>query len=339
MLAEIRAGNPNAKIIILISTGCHRETTYEELEYKFGPEIMRNEKIVIHDCDDEKNLVKIGYLPSGSPLIINRTVVEADLVASEGFIEPHFFAGFSGGRKSIFPGVTSRMSVLHNHNAQYINHPNSRTGILKGNPIHEEMLFAARAARLEFICNVVINGKKDIIFSVAGDCDLAHIEGVKFLQHQCRVNAIPSDIVISTNGGYPMDQNIYQAVKGMTAAEVTVKDGGVIIMVAKSNDGHGGEQFYKSFKNEKDLNKMTQEFLDTPSENTIPDQWQSQIFARILQRAKVVYVSDAPIEMVRDLHMVPAHSIEEALMIADKILAKEDSKIAMIPNGISVVVE
>ena len=309
MLAEVRKGNPDADITILISTGCHRETTKEELEDKFGPEIMKNEKILVHDCDDEENLVKIGYLPSGGPLIINRLVVEADLVAAEGFIEPHFFAGFSGGRKSIFPGVTSRVAVMSNHNAQFIDHPNSRTGIVEGNPIHRDMLYAARAGRLDFICNVVINSDKEIIYSVAGDCDLAHIEGREFLSSQCKVDAVPSDIVISTNGGYPLDQNIY-----------------------------GGEQFYKSFKEEKDLDKMMQEFLDTPSDETIPDQWQSQIFARVLQGARVIYVSDAPDEMVKDLHMIPAHSIEEAIEKADEILGKKDSKIAIIPDGVSVIV-
>lgn len=338
MLAEIRKGNPNADITILISTGCHRETTVDELEDKFGPEIMNNEKIVVHNCDDEPNLVQIGYLPSGGPLIINRLVVEADLVCAEGFIEPHFFAGFSGGRKSIFPGVTSRVAVMSNHNAQFIDHPNSRTGVVEGNPIHRDMLYAARAGRLDFICNVVINSEKDVIYAVAGDCDLAHIDGREFLASQCKVDAVPSDIVISTNGGYPLDQNIYQAVKGMTAAEATVKDNGVIIMIAKSSDGHGGESFYKSFKEEKDLDKMMKEFLDTPSDETIPDQWQSQIFARVLRRARIIYVSDAPDEMVRDLHMIPAHSIEEAIDKADEILGKKDSKIAIIPDGVSVII-
>jgi len=338
MLAEIRKGNPKADITLLISTGCHRETTEEELLAKFGPEIVAKEKIVVHDCDDEDNLVKIGYLPSGGPLIINRLVVEADLVVAEGFIEPHFFAGFSGGRKSVFPGVTSRVAVMSNHNAEFIAHPKSRTGILEGNPIHRDMLYAARAARLDFICNVIINSEKEIIYAVAGDMDLAHREGTKFLSSKCKVDSVPSDIVITTNGGYPLDQNIYQAVKGMTAAEATVKENGVIIMIAKSEDGHGGESFYQTFKNEKDLDRMMKKFLDTPKEETIADQWQSQIFARVLQKARVIYVSDAPDEMVRDLHMIPAKTVEEAIEKADEILGKKDSKIAIIPDGVAVMV-
>lgn len=338
MLAEIRKGNPNADITILISTGCHRETTKDELEAKFGSEIITNEKIYVHDCDDESMLINIGVLPSGGLLIINKLAVEADLLVSEGFIEPHFFAGFSGGRKSVLPGIASRATVMYNHNAEFIDNKKSRTGIIEGNPIQKDMLYAARAARLDFILNVVINSEKEVMYAVAGDCDLAHIEGCKFLNSLCKVNSVPSDIVISTNGGYPLDQNIYQAVKGMTAAEVTVNDGGVIIMLAKSNDGHGGEHFYKSFREEKDIDKMMSEFLATLSENTIPDQWQSQIFARVLKKAKVVYVSDAPDDMVSDLHMIPAHSVEEAIKKADDILGKKNSKITVIPDGVSVMV-
>ncbi len=338
MLAEIRKGNPNADITILISTGCHRETTKEELEAKFGPEIMANEKIHVHDCDDDSMLVNLGKLPSGGDLIINKMAVEADLLCSEGFIEPHFFAGYSGGRKSVLPGIASRVTVVYNHNAGFIASDNSRTGIIDGNPIHRDMLYAARIARLDFICNVVINSDKEAIYAVAGDCDLAHKQGIDFLNSQCKVKAVPSDIVISTNGGYPLDQNIYQAVKGMTAAEATINKGGVIIMIAKSNDGHGAEEFYKTFLNEKDVVKMIKEFLKRPSEETIPDQWQSQIFARILKDVKVVYVSDAEDSIVSDLHMIPAHDLEEAIEKADEILGNKNSKITVIPDGVSVIV-
>jgi lactate racemase len=338
MLEEIRKGNPEADITILIATGCHRETTKAELESKFGPEIISSEKIIVHDCEDESMLVNIGTLPSGGQLIINKLAVEADLLVAEGFIEPHFFAGFSGGRKSVLPGIASRATVMYNHNAKFIDSDRSRTGIVDGNPIHKDMLYAARVARLDFIINVVINSDKEIIHAVAGDCDLAHIEGRNFLNSQCKVNSVPSDIVITTNGGYPLDQNIYQAVKGMTAAEATINKGGVIIVVAKSNDGHGGDHFYKTFRDEKDLDRMMKGFLATPSEETIPDQWQSQIFARVLKNAKVVYVSDAPDEIVSDLHMIPAHTVEEAIAKAEEILGNKDSKITVIPDGVSVIV-
>lgn len=341
MLAEIRKGNPDAEITFLISTGCHRTTTKEELVDKFGHEIVEHENIYIHDCDDEDMLVSAGTLPSGGELILNRLAMEADLLVAEGFIEPHFFAGFSGGRKSVLPGVAARKTVIYNHNAGFIDHPNARTGVLEGNPIHEDMLYAARTAKLAFICNVVINAEKKVICAVAGDVEQAHAEGREFLCSQCMVDSVPSDIVITTNGGYPLDQNIYQAVKGMTAAEATVNPDGVIIMLAKSNDGHGGESFYQTFRDNKDLHQLMETFLATPPEQTIIDQWQSQIFVRVLLRATVIFISDAPDDMVRDMHMIPAHSLEEAVEQADAILAQRgirDAKILAIPDGVSVIV-
>lgn len=341
MLAEIRRGNPEADITILIATGCHRETKREELKEKFGEEIVQKERICMHDCDDEEMLVNLGKLPSGGGLVLNRIAVEADLLVAEGFIEPHFFAGFSGGRKSVLPGVASRKTVLHNHNAAFIDDPCSRTGIVDGNPLHKDMLYAARAVNLAFICNVVINIDKEVIFAVAGDVDLAHIRGMEFLNGLCRVEKIPSDIVITTNGGYPLDQNIYQAVKGMTAAEATVNDGGVIIMLARSNDGHGGEMFYETFKKQKNLGQMMENFRSTPADETIVDQWQSQIFARVLMHAAVIFISDAPDDMIKDMHMIPAHSLENAIIEADRILAekgRENAAILAIPDGVSVII-
>lgn len=337
MLREIREGNPDADITILISTGCHRATTRDELINKFGPEIVEKEKIAIHDAVNSE-VVSLGILPSGGELLVNKLVAEADLVVSEGFIEPHFFAGFSGSRKSILPGVASRITVLANHCSEFIADPKARTGILEGNPIHKDMMWAAKTAKLAYIVNVVINEKKEAIYAVAGDCELAHRAGCDFLSKLCRVDAIPADIVISTNGGYPLDQNIYQAVKGMTAAEPTVKKGGVIIMLAKSNDGHGGEQFYHQMADEPDIEKTLALFLSRGRNETVPDQWQTQIFIRVLQRASVIYISDAPDQMVRDLHMIPAHSLEEAMRKAEEILGNPEATVTAIPDGVSVMV-
>ena len=337
ILEEIRTGNPDATITILISTGTHRGTTHEELISKFGKEIVATENIVVHDADDSE-LVYMGKLPSGGELHVNKLAVDADLLIGVGFIEPHFFAGFSGGRKSLMPGVAKRETVMYNHNAEFINHPKSRTGILEGNPIHQDMLYAARLVNVGFICNVVINSDKDAIFCVSGDLDLAHKVGREFLASKCQVKNVNADIAISTNGGYPLDQNIYQAVKGMTAAEATVKEGGVIIMLARSNDGHGGEEFHKMFAEERDVNVLMERFLSTPKEKTPQDQWQSQIFARVLKRATVIYVSEAPDKMVEDLHMIPASNLEEALKKAEEILENPQATIVAIPDGVGVMV-
>ena len=338
LLQEIRTGNPEAEITILIATGCHRETTREELVAKFGEEIVAQEKIVIHDCDDADHMALLGTLPSGGECWVNRLACEADLLVSEGFIEPHFFAGFSGSRKAVLPGVAGRSTVLANHCAEFIAHPASRAGSLNENPIHRDMVWAARKAGLAFILNVVLNGEKDTIYAVAGDMEAAHEAGCNFLKGLCGVEAAMADIVITTNGGYPLDQNIYQAVKGMTAAEATVKMGGIIIMLAKSNDGHGGEAFCRELMAGDNMDALMADILRRGRGETLPDQWQAQIMIRILQRARVVYVSDAEDELVCRLHMIPAHSLEEALELATQLAGTAEPMITVIPDGVGVIV-
>jgi nickel-dependent lactate racemase len=257
---------------------------------------------------------------------------------AEGFIEPHFFAGFSGGRKSVLPGIAGRATVLANHCSEFIAHEKARTGILADNPIHNDMVWAAKKAKLAFIVNVVLNSKKEPIFAVAGDFEKAHKKGTDFIASLCAVKAVPADIVISTNGGYPLDQNVYQAVKGMTAAEATVNDGGVIIMLAKSNDGIGGDHFYHQLADEADINKTMNIFLSRGRNETIPDQWQTQILLRILMKAKVIYVSDMADEIVEKMHMIPADSLEKAITKAKKIVSKENITLTAIPDGVSVIV-
>jgi len=337
MVEEIARGNPDAKITILISTGCHRSTTKEELEAKFGKQVCDTYPIVLHDCD-KSEVVSIGTLPSGGELLVNKTAIDADLLIAEGFIEPHFFAGFSGGRKSVFPGVTNRMSVMANHCSAFIDDPAARTGILENNPIHKDMVYAAGAAKLAFIVNVVIDSDKKVINAIAGHYDKAHVAGTEFVRSMAGVKAVPADIAVTTNGGYPLDQNLYQAVKGMTAAEATVKKGGVIIIAARCEDGHGGEVFYETFKAEKDLNRMMACFMGRKAEETIPDQWQSQIFARVLLWSTVIMVTEAPKQMVEDLHMRWAPSMNEALKMADDILGHNKGTITAIPDGIGVIV-
>jgi nickel-dependent lactate racemase len=339
MLQQLRQGNPDADITILIATGCHRGTTREELVQKFGEDIVQNEKIYIHDCDERDMLVNIGTLPSGSACEINRLAYEADLLVAEGFIEPHFFAGFSGGRKSVLPGIAGRSTVLRNHCSEFIAHPSARTGILENNPLHIDMLWAAKTAKLAYIVNVVLNAEKEVIYAVAGDAEAAHKAGTDFLSGLCQARAIPADIVITTNGGYPLDQNVYQAVKGMTAAEATVKQGGVIIMLARCNDGIGGDHFYRQLAQEPDIDKTMALFLSRGKEQTVPDQWQTQVFLRVLKKATVIFLSEMDDATIREMHMLPAKTMEEALQKAKAILNKENPDIVAIPDGISVIVK
>ena len=337
MLCAIRRGNPVAKITILIATGCHRGTTKAELIEKFGSEIVEKETIVIHDCAAENDMVTLGTLPSGGALRINRIAAEADLLISEGFIEPHFFAGFSGGRKSVLPGIAARETVYWNHNAEFIASRFARTGLLEGNPIHRDMVYAARAAKLAFICNVVINAKHKVVGAFAGDCEQAHIAGAEFLKGLCQCPKLEADIVITSNNGYPLDQNIYQAVKGMTAGEATCREGGVIIMVAACNDGHGGESFMKTITQDLTAAQILEQIQETAKQDTVPDQWESQILARILSKYQVVLVSECDPDFVRSMKMHPARDIADALSIAEALLGRKGS-ITVIPEGISTII-
>ncbi|GAY75653.1 novel D-mannonate dehydrogenase [Sporolactobacillus inulinus] len=226
LLRHLREAAPEARIRILVATGFHRPSTREELVNKYGQKIVDEEEIVMHISTDDASMVKIGQLPSGGECIINKVAAEADLLLSEGFIESHFFAGFSGGRKSVLPGIASYKTIMANHSGPFINSDKARTGNLHHNPIHEDMVYAARKAKLAFIVNVVLDEDKKIIGSFAGDMEAAHQKGCEFLQGLSRVKKIDCDIAISTNGGYPLDQNLYQAVKGMTAAEQPIKKAG-----------------------------------------------------------------------------------------------------------------
>jgi nickel-dependent lactate racemase len=337
ILNEIRQGNPKAEIAILVATGYHRSSTEAELREKYGDKIVDKEKIVIHDSRDRDNMVKVGILPSGGELVLNRLAIEADLLVAEGFIEPHFFAGFSGGRKSILPGIASKETILANHCSEFIAHPKARTGILKDNPIHEDMIYAAEKVNLNFILNVVINGDKKIINAFAGHWEEAHLKGCEFVSKLAGFKSKLADIVITTNGGYPLDQNIYQSVKGMTAAEATCKKGGVIIIASTCADGHGGDSFYNTFAKANSVQNVIDEIMARNRNKTIPDQWESQILARILLKCKVIMVTNASKKMVENMHMKWAASIEEAIEMADEMLGNR-GKITIISDGVSVIV-
>ncbi len=337
MLAELREGNPDIDITLLVATGFHRETTKEEIEKKVGPEIAAAEKIVVHDCN--KNNVQIGVLPSGAPLVIDRVAAETDLLVSEGFIEPHFFAGFSGGRKSILPGVCDRATVLGNHCSKFIDSEFSRTGKLNGNPINTDMIAAAEMAGLAFIVNVIIDAEKKTVAAYAGNFRTAHRKGCDFLKSYCVVTPEKADVAITTNGGAPLDQNIYQCVKGMTAAEAATREGGVIITCIECADGTGGDSFYRSLKECESVEQLYDQFMATPQLETIPDQWESQILARILKSRRLIAVSRPELKQTfLDMKMEYAGTLEEAFEMA-KQTAGEDCSVNLIPDGISVIVD
>lgn len=337
LLEEIRSGNDQAEITILIATGMHRPTTEAELRGKLGDAIVDAERIVVHKAETDE-MAFFGMLPSGGELWLNALVKEADMVVSEGFIEPHFFAGFSGGRKSILPGVAARKTVLYNHNARFLSSGNSRQGKLVGNPIHEDMIFAAKAAGLAFILNVLIDSEKRVIAAVSGDCEAAHVEGCALCKELTSVKGVISDIAITSNGGYPLDQNVYQSVKGMTAAESCVRKGGAIIICAALGDGHGGEEFFRWFAERDGAASVTRDILSIPPEETRMDQWEAQILARVMEKATCFFVTgEENRALIEAMHMRWAPDADAALAEALNLLG-ENATVTVIPDGVGVIV-
>ena len=336
LLAEVRRGNPQADITILIATGLHRATTQAEQRRMFGEAIVDNERIVVSDAFDSTQFVDLGTLPSGAGFKVHHLAAEADLLVCEGFIEPHFFAGFSGGRKSILPGICSEETVKENHSYRAIADPHALTGVLAGNPIHEDMVVAARRVGVAFILNVALNAKKQVIGAWAGDLEQAHDAGVAFVRQWSQCPPVTGDIVITTNGGYPLDQNLYQSPKAVATAEACAGADGVIIMCCSCVDGMGGTNFAEL------MQLGTPEEIDArlaaiPAKETIPEQWCPQIYARILSKHPLVLVTDnLDPELVRRCNMIPAATPDEALAIA-RDLRGADARVVVIPDGVAVL--
>ncbi len=340
LLDEIKSTNPQANITILVATGFHRASTEGELRDKYGDKIVDEVNIEMHNSRDDSQMVNLGKLPSGGDMFLNKRAIEADLLIAEGFIEPHFFAGYSGGRKSVLPGVASKTTVLANHCAEFIDSENARTGNLKGNPMHKDMLYAAAKAGLAFILNVVIDSEKKVINAFAGHREKAHLKGVEFVSSLAGVEAEPAEIVITTNGGYPLDQNIYQAVKGMTAAEASCKEDGVIIIAAGCAEGHGGAEFYRTFRDAASVQEIMDDILDRGRNETVPDQWETQILARILLKFKVIMITEpAQQKIVEEMGMYWAKDLKLAVKKAEELIEKKNPAITVIPDGVSVIVK
>ncbi len=337
LLKEIRAGNPLADITILIATGLHRATTPQEQRRMFGDSIVDCEKIEVNNAFDSTQFVNMGVLPSGANFCVNKLAVDCDLLVTEGFIEPHFFAGFSGGRKSILPGICSEETVNENHSYQAIASPFANTGILENNPIHIDMVYAARLVNVQFILNVALNSEKQVIAAWAGDLEKAHAAGVGFIRKWSEHPAVTGDIVVTSNGGYPLDQNLYQSPKAVATAEACAGEDGVIIMCCGCVDGMGGTYF------EQLITMGTAEEIDRylskiPPKETIPEQWCPQIYSRILKKHVVILVTTyLDYDQVRKANMIPASSPDEALEIAYRIKGTSAS-VVVIPDGVSVMV-
>jgi lactate racemase len=334
ILAELEAAGVNRSDITLLNAlGTHRPQTEAELRTLLGDFAFDNYRCLQHNAFDEANLVSLGVTTRGHPVRLNRQLVEADLKILTGFIEPHFFAGFSGGPKAVLPALAGAESVLTNHGREMIAHPQATWGVTVGNPIWDEMCEVALKVRSSFLANVTLNSARQITGVFAGDLRVAHAAGCAFVRENCMTQvAEPFDIVITTNSGYPLDQNLYQCVKGMSAANRIVRPGGAIIMAARCSDGlpdHGG---YAALLAQ---GKSPQGVLDLIAQPAFsaPDQWQVQIQAQIQKRAEVYVYSEGLTDdqIVRALFQ-PTHDIPKTV----KELCERhgpNARIAVIPEG------
>ena len=312
LLREIREGNPDADITILIATGLHRPTTEEEQRRMFGDEIVDHEKIVVNKAFEKDAHEFVCVLPSGAELWVHKLALHCDLLIAEGFIEPHFFAGFSGGRKSILPGICNAATV----NA--VSCPPEGQGWLA------------------FIMNVALNSEKKVIAAFAGDMEEAHEKGVAFVRSLAQCPGITGDIVVTSNGGYPLDQNLYQSPKAVATAEACCKDGGTIIMCCSCCDGMGGSNFEKLIV-KGTVDEIDEYLSKIPPKESISEQWCAQIYSRILKKHKVILVTTClDHDLVRKANMIPASTPDEALALAYEMEGK-DAKVVVIPDGVAVL--
>jgi len=329
-----RAGVGDEQIRIIVACGLHRPNTTEELKRMLGSEVVSRFQITNHNVE-KSHFRKVGTTSGGTPLWVNDDYLSADFKVLTGHVEPHFFAGFTGGRKSILPGISGLETIKVNHSAKNIDDPKATFGALEGNPFHEDMVEAARMVGADFIVNVAVNSEGRVTRAAAGELVKAHLSLVDFVREQCFVTLPkPVDIVLTTNSGYPLDQNLYQAVKGMWTAEPIVKPGGTVIIASKCEEGVGHGAFKEILEKGLSPEEML-ELIRRPDFFMI-DQWQVQILAKLMLKAEIIVVSSIPRGEVERLGFKTAESVDAAVGAA---LRKhgEDAKIAILPSGPMVI--
>ena len=332
LLEHLAGVVPRENITLLNQLGTHRPNTPAELEKMLTREVVANYRVLNHEPENEDALVQVGVMRDGTPALLNQHALAADLRIVTGFIEPHFFAGFSGGIKGIMPGVAGLRSVMSNHGFRNIGDPNSTFGINDGNPLWEELRDIALKAGPSFVLNVTLNEEREITGVFAGDILKAHKAGTEFVRNSAmqRVEA-PFDVVVTTNSGYPLDLNLYQGVKGMSAGARIIKPGGTLILAAECREGVPEnsplDKLLRSVSSAEDLLKL----LAQPG-FVRAEQWQAQIQAIIQRRARVLVHSTIPDEVIRTAHLQPCHDIAAEVTSALKD-AGPGARVAVLPQG------
>ena len=332
LLEELESRSP-AEILLINALGTHRQNSPEELDRMLGPDIVARYQIIQHDPWDEDGLVSLGESSFGHPLKVSRAYMDADVKVLTGFIEPHFFAGFSGGPKAVLPGVAGHETIMQNHSTPMLNHPNVRWGVYEGNPVWLEMMEAAELTSPDFLLNVTLNSAREITAVFAGALRPAHALGAAFVREHAMIEVDRRfDIVVASNSGYPLDLNLYQAVKGMSAAAQIVKPGGYIIVAAECWDGipdHG--EYRRLLHSGRDPAHLL-ELMSAP-DFMARDQWQVAMQAKIQLEAQVYlksrHLSD---DEVQRAHVRPCQDVDALLreLVAQIGL---DASICVLPEG------
>jgi nickel-dependent lactate racemase len=328
-LERVGAGD----VVVLVATGTHRGNTAAELEAMFGRAVLERVRVVNHDARDDDALVWLGRLGSNVPVWLNREWVEADVRITTGVVEPHFFAGFSGGPKMVAPGLAGLETTLTLHDAARIAHPDATWGVTEGNPVHDDVRAIAAATGTTFSLDVLLGHDEGVVAAYGGNLAAAHAAACAASRGRW-MQKVPGafDVVVTTNGGFPLDQNLYQAVKGVSAAAQIVKPGGVIVCAAECRDGfpdHG------SYRSELASASSPEEVLARIAARveTVPDQWQAQIQARVQARARVImhtaFLSDgdlaeAHLEQTSDVTATVASALRSA---------GPDARACVMPDG------
>lgn len=325
------AGISKGKITILIATGLHRAPERDELFEMLGRKIVNNYRIINHNAR-AKRLKFLGYTKNKTPIFINSHYLNAEFKIVTGLIEPHFMAGYSGGRKGICPGISGLETIKKTHSPEYLESPYAAAGILKNNPFHQEISEIARKVGVDFLVNLILNQERGITGIFAGDSEKAWLKGLKELEKVVKIEVSePADIVITSGGGYPLDTTFYQSIKGIVTASNVVKDKGTIIVVSGCNEGIGNREFENLLRKTRDRG----EFLAKIKQPHffIIDQWQVEEMCKVLQKAEIMFYSgNIDNEILRELMVAPIDSVEEGIQKALKKHGKS-AKIIVIPQG------
>jgi nickel-dependent lactate racemase len=332
LLAELEeAGVRPADITLLNALGTHRRQTEAELRALLGDFVFDHYRCLQHDAWDDAGLVSLGRTSAGHPLRVNRVYAEADVRILTGFIEPHFFAGYSGGPKGILPSIAGFESVATNHSREMVGHPRATWGVTEGNPIWDEMREAALRARPTFLLNVTLNARRKITGVFAGDLLAAHAAGTAFVAEHAQVAvAAPYDVVVTTNSGYPLDQSLYQSIKGLSAAARVVRPGGAILLCAACQDGLPAHGQYAALLAQGGSPRGVLDLLAQPGFSA-HDQWQVQIQAQIQLVADCYVYSDGLTDHeLRRALLTPVRDVPAALAA---LRARYGPRTGVLPTG------